>query len=280
MTRSLRALAMMTMILALLVPVAAARSEPSTDPRVADIVRAGKIRVGLHLPQFVKDPTTGEIKGTGTGTVIVQIAQAFADHVGVKLELVGNPSPPMLVECLKAGACDVGFLGYVPGRTADVGFAPPHIMVPFTFMVPAGSTIRGVGDVDRAGTRIAVVRSHASTITLARITKHAETISVEIPDEAFELLHGGRADAWAAPRPPLLEYAPKLAGARVLDDRYGENLQAIAVPKEQTARLAYVGEFIEAAKASGLIQRAIERAGERGIEVAPPETVTGTTPAR
>jgi len=277
-TKHFRALA--AMAAALLAMAVAARAEPSADPRVADIVRAGKLRVGLHLPQFVKDPATGEIHGHGTGTVIVQIAKAFADHVGVKLELVGHPSPPVLVECLKAAACDIGFLGYVPGRTADVGFAPPHIMVPFTFMVPANSTIKVVGDADKAGIKIAAVRSHASTIALGKFIKQAETVGVEIPDEAFELLKAGRADAWASPRPPLLEYAPKLAGARVLDDRYGENLQAIAVPKDRSTRLGYVTEWVEAAKTSGLIQRAIEKAGERGIEVAPVEILTGSTPTR
>jgi polar amino acid transport system substrate-binding protein len=280
MTPARRALIISAIMLALLAPLAGARAEPSSDLRVADIVRAGKIRVGLHLPQFVKDPATGEIKGSGTGAVIVQIAQAFADSIGVKLELVGNPSPPALIECLKAAACDVGFLGYVPGRTGDVGYTAPHIMVPFTFMVRPGSAIHSVADVDKAGTRIAAVKSHASTITLGRIIKQAEMVTVEIPDEAFELIRSGRADAWASPRPPLLEYAPKLPGARVLDDRYGENLQAIAVAKDQTVRLAYASEWVEAAKASGLIQRAIERAGERGIEVAPPDVVTGTTPTR
>src|SRR3954451_8970631 len=33
------------------------------DPRVADLVQAGKIRVGLFLPQFSKDAVTGELKG-------------------------------------------------------------------------------------------------------------------------------------------------------------------------------------------------------------------------
>jgi len=67
----------------------------------------------------------------------------------------------------------------------------------------------------------------------------------------------------------------------VLDGRYGENLQSMAVPKDQTGRLAYISEFLEAAKSSGLVQKAIERAGEHGMEVAPtqePTVVTGTVP--
>jgi polar amino acid transport system substrate-binding protein len=269
------------MLLALLASAAGADvQQPSLDPRVADIARAGKIRVGLHLPQFVKDPATGEIRGHGTGAVIVQIAEALGTQLGVKVELVGHPSPPKLVECLQENACDAGFLGFVPNRTGDVGFTPPYIMVPFTLMVPANSPGRAIADIDKPGVRIAAVRNHASTLALRRVVKQAEIVDVEIPDEAFELLRTGRAEAWASPRPPLLEYAHKLPGARVLDGRYGENLQSMAVPKDQSGRLAYISEFLEAVRGSGLVKRAIERAGEHGIEVVPvePPVVTGSVP--
>jgi len=43
----------------------------------------------------------------------------------------------------------------------------------------------------------------------------------------------------------------------------------MALPKGQTGRLAYITEFIEEAKTSGLVQRAIERGGLRGVQVAP-----------
>jgi polar amino acid transport system substrate-binding protein len=256
------------------------QAQQATDPRVADIVSTGKFRVGLHLPQFVQDPVSGAIRGHGTGTVIVPIAQALAARLGVQLELIGHKAPPVLVDCLKAQACDAGFLGYTPHRTGDVGFAPPHIMVPFTYLVPAGSPIRTVLDADKPGIRIAVVRNHASTLELSRQLKHAEMIPVEVPDQAFELVQSGRADAYASPRPPILEYSARLPGSRVLDDHYGANLQAIAVPKDRAPRLAYISAFVEEAKASGLLRQIIERAGERGMEVAPTEVVTGTTPAR
>ena len=278
MTTSHRAL---LALLALVTMAAGANAQqPSLDSRVADIAHAGKIRIGLHLPQFVQDTATGEIKGQGTGAVIVQIAQALGTQLGVKVELVGHASPPKLIECLQAHACDAGFLGFVPGRTSEVGFTPPYIMVPFTMMVPASSTVRSIAEIDRPGGRIAAVRSHASTLALRRLIKQATIVDDEIPDEAFELVRSGRADAWASPRPPLLEYAPRLAGARVLDDQYGANQQSMAVPKDQTGRLAYISEFLEVARGSGLVKRAIERAGEHGIEVVPVEAppVTGAVP--
>lgn len=271
MKKSLRFLLMM---LALLVTATTVDAQQTADPRVADLVRAGKLRAALPLPQYTKDPVTGEIRGHGTGTVTVQLAHALAARLGVQLQLVGYPTPTGVVECLKTGACDVGFLGINPSRAAAVGFAPPHMLVPFTYLVPAGSSIRSVAESDKPGVRIAVVRNHESTLALSRVIKHAELVYAETPDPTFDLLRNGHADAFAGALPPLLAYSTQLPGSRVLEDRYGANIHAMAVPKDQPGRLAYISEFIEEAKASGSVQRAIERAGQPGIRVAPPGNPT------
>src|SRR3954470_17153844 len=125
------------------------------DQRVAELVRAGIIRVALHNAQHTKDPVTGEIRGLGSGTVTLRIARALAARLGVEAQLVGYPNPPAVEECLKAGTCDVGFLGIE--RAAAVGLSPPFLQVDYTYLVPAGSSIRSVADVDRPGVRIAVV---------------------------------------------------------------------------------------------------------------------------
>jgi polar amino acid transport system substrate-binding protein len=44
----------------------------------------------------------------------------------------------------------------------------------------------------------------------------------------------------------------------------------MVVPKGQEGRLAYISDFIEEAKASGLVQQAIERAGLHGVQVTSP----------
>jgi polar amino acid transport system substrate-binding protein len=244
-------------------------AEQAADRRVADLVRTGKLRVALFLPQYTKDPVTGEIHGHLLGTVIVQIAHALAARLGVEVQLVGYLTPPTVVECIKAGACDVGLLGINPSRAAEVGFTPRLMLYPFTYLVPTGSSIRSVADAGRPGIRIAVVPNHESTFALGRKTKHAELFGAEIPHAAFDLLRTGHADAFAAALPMLLAYSTKLPGSRVLEEGYGANLLAMAVAKDQAGRLAYFSEFVEGAKASGLVQQAIERAGQPGIRVAP-----------
>jgi polar amino acid transport system substrate-binding protein len=247
-----------------------AHAQPAPDPRVADLVRAGKVRIALFSGQYTKDPATGELKG-----VWADVARAFAARVGVRLVLVEHPTPPKMVECLKAGACDIGFLGYDPARTADVeGFSPPFIEFDYTFLVPAGSSIRSVADVDRLGVRVAAVHAHASTLTLNRLRKQAELVSVDTPDSAFELLRTGRVDAWASARQVLVDYSARLPGSRVLEDRFGTNRAAVVVAKGEAARLAYISDFIEEIKATGFVQQAIARSGWRGVRVAPPRAHT------
>jgi polar amino acid transport system substrate-binding protein len=116
-------------------------AQQAADPRIADLVRSGKLRVALFLPQYTEDPVTGEIRGQYTGTVIIQIADALAPRLGVEVQLVGYPAPPAVVECIKAGACDVALVGINLSRAAEVGFTPPLVLYPFTYLVPAGSSI-------------------------------------------------------------------------------------------------------------------------------------------
>ena len=235
------------------------------DPRVADLVQAGSIRVGLFLPQYTKDPATGELRG-----VWAEIARAFAARVGIEAVLLAKPTPQEAVACLKASACDLLFLP-LDGRAAEIGdFSQPIFQFDYTLLVPAGSPIRSVADADRPGVRVAAVRNHASTLTLSGLLKQAELVYAETPKPTFELLQTGQADVMASTRNALLEFSGQLPGSRVLEDRFGANINRMVVPKNKTAWLAYVTEFVEDAKASGLVQKAIDRAGPRGVTVAPP----------
>jgi polar amino acid transport system substrate-binding protein len=236
----------------------------ATDPRVADLVRAGQLRVGLFLPQYAKGP-----EGLRT-TVWVETARAYAARVGVPLIIVEHATPPEAIACLKAGACDQLFLPF-DARPAEIGdFSNPIFQFDYTLLAPTGSPIAKVADADRRGVRIAAVRNHASTNDLVRLTKQAEFIYAETPEETFALVRDGKADVMASTRLVLLEFSAKLAGARVLADRYGANINRMVAPKGRTDWRAYVNEFVEQAKASGAVQQFIERGGTRGVTVASP----------
>ena len=188
----------------------------------------------------------------------------------MQLVLLEHPTPLKDIECLKAGACDVILLPF-DARAADVAdFSSPYMQFEYTLLVPVGSSIRRFAEADQVGVRIAAVRNHASTNTLAPLLKRAELVYAETPDPTFDLLRNGNADVTASTRPTLIDYSARLPGSRVLEDHYGANLNRIVILKGNSARLAYINEFVEQAKASGLVQKAIDHAGPRGLTVAPP----------
>jgi ABC-type amino acid transport substrate-binding protein len=68
-----------------------ANAQRSTDARVADLVQAGKLRVGVGVvaPHWaVKDPRTSELRG-----VAVEVARALATRIGIELVLVDIRAP-------------------------------------------------------------------------------------------------------------------------------------------------------------------------------------------
>ena len=90
---------------------------------------------------------------------------------------------------------------------------------------------------------------------------------------SIRLRQAGHADVWASTRPALMEFSKKMSGSRVLEGCFGANFTAMVVPKDQPGRLAYVSEFVEQAKSSGLIERAVMNSGWRGVRVAPSENL-------
>jgi polar amino acid transport system substrate-binding protein len=234
------------------------------DPRVADLTAAGKIRMGVFPSfQYSKDSATGQPRGLAIG-----ITRAVAARLGIsEVVTVEFPTPPQVVNCVKTGGCDFGFMLIDPARAAEVDFSPAFVRSDFTYLVPAGSAIRSAADADRQGIRVAAVRGHASTLALARIVKHATPVYAETYEGALDLMRTRGADTFASIREILLQHAPQMPGSRVLEDSYQTNFAGVAVPKGNPGRLAYVSEFLDEMKQSGLLQKLIDGAGLRGIDV-------------
>ena len=140
-----------------------------------------------------------------------------------------------------------------------------------TYLVPAGSPLMGIEDVARAGVRIAVSGRSAYDLYLTRHLKQAELVRADGIDASYDLFVNDDLDALAGLRPRLIEDVEKLPGARVLNGRFTAVQQAIGTRRGNDAGLAFLKEFVEEAKASGLVARLIDRHGVTGrLTVAPP----------
>lgn len=239
------------------------------DPRIADIMKAGRFRHALFLPQYADGPDGGLIP-IGAGLIARELLSDLAARLGIDFEIIRQPTPHGAIDAVNAGAFDSIILGVNPERRGQLDFTPTVFRFDFAYMVPPGSSITQASQVDRAGVRISVPVGHASWVELRNITRAAEIIGGELPDEAFAMVRDGGADVFALPREQLLDYADRLPGARILDDGFGFNDVGIAVAKGRSGLCGFISDFTEEAKASGRVKQILDEAEltQRGFSVA------------
>jgi polar amino acid transport system substrate-binding protein len=232
---------------------------------VAELAPTGVLRAGINLSNFLL--VTGRAPNGEPQGVAPDMAGEIAARLKVPLKLQPYPNPGTLADSV--AEWDVGLIGAEPARAEQIAFSPAYVEIESTYLVPPGSKIRSVEEVDRTGVRIAVYARSAYGLFLARSIKHAELVNAEGLDASWELFVNQKLDALAGLRPRLVQDVEKLPGARVLDGRFTAVQQAVGTPKARSAGAAFLAEFVEEAKASGLVARLIERHGVRGLSVAP-----------
>ena len=248
----------------LLTGCAGISTAPTPDVRQA-LAPTGKLRVGLQLGNplnVIRDPVSGEMKGLG-----FDLGNELARRIGVPFEPVLYPSIGALLNSGKSGAWDVAHFGFSPERMKEWDFAAVHLEVEFGYLTSGGSPISTMVDVDRPGLRVAVQEKSGPDIFFSRTLMNASVIRASSNSDALEAMKSGRADAMGSIKPILFELSNQLPGSRVLDGRPGIDPHAMAMPKGRDAGVAYLRQFIEAAKSEGLVKAAIERAGLRGVVV-------------
>lgn len=242
---------------------AGAAGAPTPEARQA-LAPTGQLRVALLLgsPTHVVKDASGEMKGVG-----FDLGKELARRMGVPFAPVLYPSIPALLDSGKAGEWDISFIGITPGRAKDFDFAPSHLEVEFGYLVPAGSSITTIADIDRQGTRVALQERSGPDAFFSPLLKSAVLVRAPSNPATLELVKSGKADVMASIKPILFELSSQLPGSRVLDGRPGIDPHGMAMQKGRGAGAAYGREFIESAKSEGLVKAAMERVGMRGALV-------------
>ena len=225
------------------------------------------LRVGINYGNPVlakRDLATGELSG-----VAVELARELSRHFEIPLNFVAFESAGKMFEAIKNDGWDVAFLAIDPARAGQIDFTPPYLEIEGTYLVPESSELTSVDEVDRPGVRIGISASSAYDLFLSRTIKLAELIRAPNPDAAFQLLLDDKVDVVAGVRQHLVANSSKLPGAHVFQGRFMAIQQALGIRKGRQVAEA-LSDFIEQAKASGLVARIIENAGVRGVSVAPP----------
>jgi polar amino acid transport system substrate-binding protein len=233
----------------------------------SELAPTGKLRVGINHGNFLL--VTPGSSGTEPRGVAPDLARELGRRLGVPVAFVGFDTAGMLGDGVRAGVWDVAFLGAEPQRAADIDFTAAYLEIPATYLVPAGSPIRAIADVDREGVRIAVAEQSAYGLFLSRSVQHARLVPTKGLDASFDVFVAQKLEALAGLRPRLLIDVEKVPGARVLEGQFTAVQQAIGTPKGRAAGAKYLRAFVEEVKASGRVAEAISRNGVQGVSVAP-----------
>ena len=243
-------------------------STPQVPPEArAELAPTGTLRAGINYGNVIlarKDPATGESSG-----VAIDLARELGRRLDVPFAIVAYDSVGAMVDGAKAGAWDIAFLGSDPARAAEITFTAAYVELQATYLVPAGSPLRSIADVDREGVRVAAPARANYELFLTRSLQRAQLVRAQGADAAVDLLVTGQVEALAGLTQSLIAPAAKLPGSRILDGQFMAVQQAVGVPKGCDAAVKYLRGFVEEAKASGLVARAIEKTGARGVSVAP-----------
>ena len=225
----------------------------------------GKLRVGVNLSNFllVQRNPDGSIRG-----IVPDLAAEIGRRIGAGVELVKYEKVGEVAEGGKAGAWDIAFIGAEPQRAQDIDFTEPYVEIEATYLVPAGSPIKSIDDVDRPGVRIAVSDRSAYDLWLTRNIKQAELKRVEGLEGSYQLFVKDKLEVLAGLKPKLLEDAARLPGSRILEGRFTAVQQAIGTPKGRPEGYAFLRKFAADIKSSGLVAQLIERHGIKGLTVA------------
>ena len=235
---------------------------------VSQLAPTGVLRAGINLSNFLL--VTGRSAAGDPEGVSPDMAGAIATRLGVPIKYVPYKSPGELADAADTGAWDIGLIGAEPQRAAKIAFTAAYCEIEATYLVPEGSRLKAIADVDQRGIRIAVTGRSAYGLWLDRNIQHAQLVRSGSLDSAYEQFVRDRLDALAGLRPRLLTDVAKLPGARILDGQFTAVQQAVGTARANAAGARFLRALVEDAKASGLIARLIERHKVRGLSVAPP----------
>ena len=239
-----------------------------SDQARAELAPTGVLRAGINMGNALL--VTGRTEDGDPDGVSPDMARAIAARLGVPLQLVPFASPAALGDAVDANVWDIALIGAEPQRAERIAFTPAYVEIEATYMVPAGSPLETIADVDQPGVRIAVSGRSAYGLWLDLNIKHATLIRAENPDAATRQFVADGLDALAGLRPAVIEDARNIPGARVLDGQFAAVQQAVGTGKANGAGAAFLRAFVEEAKASGFVAGLIAKHHVEGrLSVAP-----------
>jgi ABC-type amino acid transport substrate-binding protein len=242
-------------LLAGLSGVAYAQTAPASE-----IAPAGKLRVGM-------------IAITVLGGVAEPVARFIGQKLDVAVEPVMYPNPDAYQQSFGKGEWDIAIGPRVLAPADKADSTADLWVINLVYVAAPGKQFPDIASVDKAGVRIGTIRGAPSDRILTREIKAAEIVRIPlsptIAADAADLLRSGKADVFGADSGVGYPAAEILTGAKIIPGAFATVRVAAALPKGRTAAAqAALAALLEEAKQTGVVQKAIDAKGLKGVNVA------------
>ncbi len=246
----------------------AACADPGLAARFAP---SGRLRAAINVGNPILaalDPADGKPRG-----VSVDLAEALAGRLAVGVQLTVVDAAGKSVAAVTAGDADIGFFAVDPKRGAGIAFSAPYLTIEGAYLVRAGSPIASNADVDRTGNRVVVGKDSAYDLYLTRELRAAEIVRAPTSPSVTDTFVREGAEVAAGVKQQMQADRRRVPGLRLLDGRFMVIEQAMGVSKDRGDGVAAcLAAFVEDMKATGFVQRSLERHHIDGASVAEPVT--------
>ena len=119
------------------------------DQARTELAPTGVLRAGINLSNFLL--VTGKTPEGDPQGVSPDMARAVADRLGVGVEFMTFDTPGELADAAVDDVWDIGNIGAEPSRAKTIAFSAAYAEIQATYLVPAGSPLQSVDEVDREG---------------------------------------------------------------------------------------------------------------------------------
>src|SRR5512132_219217 len=238
--------------------------------RAADPVLApsGTLRAGYivtNVAQARRDSATGTVSG-----VIADIAHELGRRADVPATITPLPTAAAVIEAVRSGAADIGFVAPNPQRTGLVLYSQTYMLVQQSALVRADSPLRSVNELDQPGQVIGINTDDSVGVWLQQHLTAARVRAT--PDytlrDAVQWLKNGEVIAFAGGRQRLASATRDVSGLRMLDDNFYGVPQAVAIPLDRPDRLRLINAALVEMRSTGFLADSVARSGIEGLSVA------------
>jgi len=156
------------------------------------------------------------------------VAHALAQALNVPLQLIPYPGPGVLADAIVDNVWDIANIACEKERAKTIHFSPAYCEIQATYLLPPGSPIRSLEEVDRPGVRIVTKARGAYDLWLTENIRNATILRAPSIEESFQMFCDGKYEVLSGLRPRLLSDKYQECDDVDIDDMFfpGRDFQA------------------------------------------------------